>query len=136
MKLSTCTLLLALAGLLACCAPKATPPAAEPVATQPAEPLVWLQIDPIQCQGNPWEQGVEPNTAGENAKVREERLVRDYLMKSFSIKLVGFKQTQVYENVCDACSCPRGDRIEIQVAESAVETLALKAWKMAGASEE
>ena len=122
--------------MLAACTPKTTPSAQEPSApSPPAEALVWLQIDPIQCQGNPWEQGVPYLKDGEDAKACEERLVRNYIKKEFNVELADFRQTQVYENVCDACSCPRGDRIEIQVPESAVTPLALKAWKMAGESE-
>ena len=79
---------------------------------------------------------MEPAQAGEDRAAREERIVRAYLKKEFNIEPADFKQTQVYENVCDACSCPRGDRIEILVPESAAQPLFLKAWKMQGEESE
>ena len=123
----------------ACASKKAVATAkAEPAQVAPTETnatseavTMWMKIDPVQCQMNPWEQGAPAVQQGEDRAKREEALLRDYLEKKVSVSMLGYMQKRTMENVCDACSCPRGDTIWIMIDEDDSAKLAPQGWKPA-----
>lgn len=82
--------------------------------------MIWMSIDPIQCLGNDWEQAwLEEN--GNNYELWVE-LSADEQMEIFKaffedegVIIQDIDVTYPYEEVCQACSCPRGDRIHILI---------------------
>jgi len=87
--------------------------------------MAWIYTDPIQCGGNAWEQMQAPGQP-------EEEQVRNLFRQGYNIELGGYKQYKVHDNVCEACYCPRGDRIEVQVPKELAELLITKGWKLSG----
>lgn len=85
---------------------------------------VWLEIDPIQCMGNPWEAG----WLEENSGVRDEyptddqeqdKLIRAYYegegVKVRDLKRTYFTETIGEVTLCLACSCPAGYTLKLLV---------------------
>ena len=84
--------------------------------------------DPIQCQGNPWEQDwllAHPNDpdAQEYVKAHELSLFKAYYEKEAGVAILEVKKETVYPAVCLACSCPRGDRLTVTVVAEDVAKL-------------
>ena len=72
----------------------------------------WVQIDPVQCLGNPWEKhwmSVNGKESVDYPADREFEIVkRFYGEKGIDIHKIRSEQTHEY--VCEACTCPRGLR--------------------------
>ncbi|MBI5225204.1 hypothetical protein HY989_05010 [Candidatus Micrarchaeota archaeon] len=82
---------------------------------------VWVTINPIQCNENPWEQyrvAARTYPSGkemqDDLKNNEELIIKEYF-KNFGITVYEFKKTLISEMVCLACSCSNGYKIEILV---------------------
>ncbi|MFH1808823.1 MAG: hypothetical protein ABIJ09_08755, partial [Pseudomonadota bacterium] len=65
-------------------------------------------IDPVQCGGNPWERNssTDPNL-DQNTQVR-------VWLESLGIPVFNIRFERVYDEVCEACTCPRGDRLFVE----------------------
>ncbi len=85
---------------------------------KPAEANVWVSIDPVQCQGNPWDSEVVPEGSEGDEKIE----ITQFYMKQ-GIEVLAVESEQIHEIVCMACSCPRGDRIYLHVSETDAEQL-------------
>jgi len=81
------------------------------VLSKPAEAQVWVSIDPIQCQGNPWDKEVAPE-----GKEGDEKTNVILFYGKQGIEIFSIESAQVHEIVCQACSCPRGDRLYLEVS--------------------
>ena len=88
----------------------------------------WVIIDPIQCMGNPWEQAWLEKNNYENELWREmgEQEKLDVIEKYYEdreIDIYKIKRTVPYDATCDACGCPRGDRIHCYIDENDVDQM-------------
>lgn len=83
----------------------------------------WVQTDPIQCLGNPWQQDWRflNNRTEEYPRDRENEIITAYYNKQevtvFSIKT---KNTYEGKEICLACSCPQGYTLYLLVLDSDV----------------
>ena len=91
------------------CSPLPTP--------DPQQKNMWVEIAPIQCLGNPWEQDWLKSHADNYSgypKDREFEVIKDYYKRQ-GIVILDVKSRQKYEVVCLACTCPRGDALYLLV---------------------
>ncbi len=72
---------------------------------------MWLELTPIQCGGNPWEQW-----NSETLYKTETERIKAWLSEVYKIKVYEVIKKDFYEIVCLACSCPRGDKIYVRTA--------------------
>jgi hypothetical protein len=82
------------------------------------EAHTWVSIDPVQCQGNPWAKEVAP----EGKEGDEEAEITQFYWRQ-GIEIFSIESTQVHEIVCQACSCPRGDRLYLEVSADDAQKL-------------
>lgn len=87
-----------------------------------------VAYDPIQCQGNPWEEDwllAHPNdpNAQEYVKAHDLSLFKAYYEREADVEIFEVKKETVHQAVCLACSCPRGDRLTVTVAAEDVAKL-------------
>ena len=85
-----------------------------------AQGRAWVEIDPIQCGGNPWElwqqeQGVAYDKS-------EIDIIKDYYREQ-GTEVFEVKSKQTHEIVCEACSCPRGDTIYLLIGSQDVQKM-------------
>ena len=87
-----------------------------------------MSIDPVQCLSNEWEQDwLEKN--GNNFQLWSELTHEEQLeiFKAFyedqGIMIHDMDVTYPYEEVCTACSCPRGDRLHVLVDADNLEQM-------------
>jgi len=76
---------------------------------------VWF--DPVQCGGNPWER-----TASNEPALDQLALVRTWL-ESLGVTAFSIRFEQIYDATCDACQCPRGDRLFVETDEAGARVL-------------
>ena len=69
---------------------------------------VWMSIAPIQCGGNAWEQA--------NQTI-------DVYLDDRGVEVLDTETSIFAEVVCEACSCISGQRVDVLVSESDVETM-------------
>ena len=77
----------------------------------------WFSIEPIQCQGNLWDEW-DAKELNKRKWEGEEELITVWLEIVNGVRVYDYASKQVYEIVCLACSCPRGDRIAVLVNSS------------------
>ena len=87
----------------------------------------WVQINPIQCQGNPWEESLR----GEGIEASDESvLIRDYYsgqgIEVFEVR----KEDKSTEVVCLSCSCLRGDILHLLVSDDDVPEMLEIGYKL------
>ena len=89
---------------------------------------VWFSVEPIQCMGNQWEQwqygdclDVDSDMGCE--QVPEKMVIEDWLAYEYGVTVKDYKREFVYEVVCEACSCPRGDKISVLVGPEDIDTM-------------
>ncbi|MBN2357940.1 MAG: hypothetical protein JXR83_00705 [Deltaproteobacteria bacterium] len=102
------------------------PPACEPGSgsTDPSTGLPcverWtLWFDAIQCGGNPWER----ETAGSNDAALDQTALVSAWLESLGVVAFSIRFEQVYQNTCDACQCPRGDRLVVETDAAGAQIL-------------
>lgn len=99
-----------------------------------ASDTVWLQTDPVQCLGNPWEKAWLEAHDGEyeaypignprEVEAKEAEVIRSFFEKQgIAILEVESKPYPEGAMVCDACSCPQGYTLYLQVREKDMEAL-------------
>ena len=76
---------------------------------------VWVVTDPVQCLGNPWEidwleKHEKDNSAWSELSPEEKVDVFVEYYSEFGIEIKSVQKSFLEEDVCAACSCPRGDR--------------------------
>lgn len=126
-KISTIALLLVFAAISTACN------GSKQVATEEA-PSVWMETDPIQCLGNPWEEdwlskegreyGDYPKGNPRIVEKQEMEIIIDFFKrKGVSVYEVNSKSYPEEMAVCDACTCPAGYTLYLRVPESQAEKL-------------
>ena len=82
---------------------------------------IWVTIDPIQCLSNAWEQDwllTHDNDYDAYPRDEEGRLHIFYeFFEAQGVTIHEVKVTIWAEVVCDACSCPTGERIHCLIDE-------------------
>ena len=81
---------------------------------------VRMQINPVQCLGNPWERdwlNSHSNDYNLYKNSNEFDVIKDYYKKQ-GIVIFDVRKERTMEIVCDACSCPRGDTIYVSISDS------------------
>lgn len=100
--------------------------------TETAEGKTWLDYVPVQCMGNPWEQDWLESNGGDSAsypKEREMKIIKSYFEKN-GVQVFDMRRAQrAFDQVCLACSCPRGDLISLLVSDSQVEKMLALGFK-------
>jgi hypothetical protein len=91
-------------------------------------PSVWMETDPIQCLGNPWEEdwlskqgreyGDYPIGNPRIVEKEEMEIIMDYFKgKGVTVYEVSSKPYPEDMAVCDACTCPAGYTLYLRVPE-------------------
>jgi hypothetical protein len=105
-------------------------PTKEPTANETS----WVEIEPIQCLGNPWEHdwlNSHKNDSSSYPKENEFEIIKDFYAKK-GITVINVKSERKYEVVCLACSCPRGDVLSILIYDSDVDKMLALDFKLSG----
>ncbi len=98
----------------------------------------WFSFEPKQCGTNEWEVYIgeiarnTPPNAGAPLPSSEEEKVKFWLLGKHNIEIQGFASKKVYDIVCLACSCPRGDVIAVLVDSRNAEKMLGIGWKEIG----
>lgn len=102
---------------------------------------IWVADDPVQCLGNPWEvdwlksnddrYGDYPRNDDSQTKA----IIKDYYSKQgiavFDVQFADFPPGTV---VCEACYCPAGYTLYIQVDESSADKMKSLGYKVSEGS--
>ncbi len=97
----------------------------------------WVQIDPVQCGGNPWQQYWEEqrkkacpdaSKACPFHDIKEEAIIQQYY-RTQGIEVSDVKSRKTHAIVCMACSCPRGDTLYLFVNNRDVEQMVKLGYK-------
>ena len=86
---------------------------------------VWVAVDPVQCMGNAWEKDwLEENNDDyelwRTFTIGDELDIIEKYYEELGIIIYDIKQENVYDITCEACGCPRGDRISCFINKSDV----------------
>lgn len=94
------------------------------------EGKAWVKMDPVQCLGNAWEVDWLENNGGNYSayprdvikrgrELEEIGIINDYYEKQ-GIPISNIITVDTYDVVCEACSCPQGYTLYVQVDKSDV----------------
>ena len=86
-----------------------------------AEGKTWVEIDPIQCGGNPWE--IWQSEQGVAYDMSESDIIKLYYREKENIEISEVKSKQTHEAVCLACNCPTGDTLYLLVDDLSVQKM-------------
>ncbi|MEK6958216.1 MAG: hypothetical protein AABW99_04545, partial [archaeon] len=92
----------------------------------------WFAIEPKQCGSNPWEQAQWP--VKRLFKDEEERITV-WLSAEQGVEISGYAEKQndvIYDVVCLACDCPRGDKIAVLVDSKDSDKMNSLGWAWVG----
>ena len=93
----------------------------------------WVKIDPIQCFGNPWEIDWVKNNQNDNLNypknlhsqdlsLEEIEIIKNYYNKQ-GIQIHDLKIKWTYDVVCEACNCPKGYTLYLQISKEDVDKM-------------
>ncbi len=94
--------------LLGCIQPKNDQDSSSNTTINDLNDKTWFSVEPIQCGMNPWERN-------EKGKEGYQGTVEEWLEKEHKIEVYEVKSERIYELVCEACNCPRGDLLSVLV---------------------
>jgi hypothetical protein len=86
--------------------------------TEPDGENVWLSIIPKQCGTNAWDAWHKDLNRVYIRAPTEKEIMSEWLQTIYGVKLLDYKNVKIYDVVCQACSCPRGDKVFIKVSKS------------------
>ncbi len=94
--------------------------------------LIWVEKEPVQCLGNEWEQDYleRNNIKFENYPIwKEEEIIKEFYYRR-GIRIYKIKKEKLKEEIfCQACSCPRGDKIKVLINEEELGEMKEFGWK-------
>jgi hypothetical protein len=90
---------------------------------QPQQAVHRLSISPKQCGGNPWQLQADPESRGPQ---EEPAQLQRYLEEAFGVRVLYSWSQDSQRLVCQACSCPRGDLLQVVVEASDEQLQAMK----------
>lgn len=80
-----------------------------------------VKIDPIQCQGNPWEQ--EWLESGKQLSgTGDDILLKEYFDKR-NMNLYSLRKEKTADFTCSACDCPTGYTLYLEVDKKDIKKL-------------
>ncbi len=86
-------------------------------------PNSWVEIDPIQCLGNPWEIDWLKDNDDYPRDVHtleleqgEEDIIKEYYLKQ-GVSILKVESEWTHDIVCEACSCPQGYTLYLLVSD-------------------
>ena len=82
-----------------------------PVVLDDVEGTTWVQIDPVQCGGNPW------GDARSSPDV-----IKEYYA-DLGVDVFDLKTAHTHQVVCEACFCPDGITLSLRVSRDDVRTM-------------
>ncbi|MBN1275353.1 hypothetical protein JXA12_03605 [Candidatus Woesearchaeota archaeon] len=93
----------------------------------------WVQIDPVQCLGNPWEvdwigshdddHSAYPGDVHTSELEQEEvQIIKGYYQEQ-GVTIFDVRSEWTHEVVCEACSCPQGYTLYLLVSDSDVDKM-------------
>ncbi|MDD3190669.1 MAG: hypothetical protein PHI66_03185 [Candidatus Pacebacteria bacterium] len=93
----------------------------------------WVQIDPVQCLGNPWEidwtkshdndyYGYPADIHTPELEQEEIQIIKNYYQKQ-GIAIADVRSEWTHEIVCTACNCPQGYMLYLLVSDSDVDKM-------------
>ena len=82
-----------------------------PVASDDVEGTTWVQIDPVQCGGNPW------------GYARSSPDVIKGYYADLGVDVFDLKTAHTHQLVCGGCSCPAGITLSLRVSHDDVRTM-------------
>jgi len=96
----------------------------------PGDEQTRLYYMPIQCGGNPWEMWYSEGGIQYFDEPTESQLVMDYYTTVHGVELLQVKITPAPPGttVCKACSCARGDTIEVRIYSRDEEKMLGLGW--------
>lgn len=103
--------------------------------SEPAQAQTWVEIDPIQCLGNPWEQDWLSYNNGDSSKYPRDagtpgidpgeiQIIKNYYSAKEQIAVYDVRAVSFEEKagepvaVCQACSCPQGYTLYLLVSNA------------------
>ena len=111
--------------------------------TQKHENKIWMETDPIQCLGNPWEKDWLESHTNDHLSYRsyyqdlgEFKIITNYYnnkhqISIYDIQYVSFeKKLGRSINTCEACSCARGDTLYILINDFDKEKMLKLGYKI------
>jgi hypothetical protein len=89
---------------------------------------IWMETDPVQCLGNPWEKAWLSNHNGDygdypkgkprEVEPQEATIIKDFFeAEGIGILDLDWQSYPEDAMVCDACSCPQGFTLYLKVKE-------------------
>ncbi len=97
----------------------------------------WMEIDPIQCLGNPWEvDWINSHSYEEyprdiitpELEKEEIEIIKDYYANQ-DIVIIEIESKWTKETVCEACMCPEGYTLYILISNLNIEKLEKLGYK-------
>ncbi len=73
----------------------------------PSGDRVWVEIMPVQCEGNVWQQEWIKEKGESPAREQEAEVLRAFFRKR-GAEFYAYREEWVLEIICQACSCPMG----------------------------
>lgn len=92
------------------------------------EGVGWFSIAPIQCGNNKWNNWAD---GPKKEYISENALIVDWLQKVHGVEVFRIESIYLEADVCSACDCPRGDRINVLVGSADFDAMASLGWKKA-----
>ena len=71
----------------------------------------------MQCRGNAWEKDWQKSNREFYPKEKEKEVIVAYYKKQ-NTTVFELKTKRTHEDVCEACTCPRGDTLYLLIAKN------------------
>lgn len=99
----------------------------------------WVEIDPVQCMGNPWEidwieNGGDPALYPRDLAERFE-IIREYY-EGLGVEIIDGSAWWTMPVTCRACSCPEGYTVYVRIWVEDVEYMLDGGWRISDMEQE
>lgn len=101
--------------------------------------LIWMQTDPKQCRTNPWEenwisQHNNDYNSYPNEKIEDQRIIKNFFkevdINIYQIHTKSFEDQGLNPQVCEACSCPLGYTLFVQISKGDIINMEQYGFKL------
>lgn len=90
----------------------------------------WVEIDPIQCLGNPWEQDwLKSHNDDYSTYPHGGETIKDYY-KKYGVIIYDVKSEKTHDFVCEGCNCPIGNTLYFLIPNSAISQMTELGFKV------
>jgi len=96
----------------------------------PPDSHVWANYNPVQCNGNPWEEWYAFGAINYVTEPTQEQLITDYYSIEHGVQIL---EVVIYPPppgtvVCEACNCPRGETVQAKIFRKDMEKMESLGW--------